>query len=72
MEELITIYTFANSFEAEIVKGKLNSEGIAAFLIDENTNYTIGPTIIEGVRLQVRQEDYQKAKDIIKKTLQEE
>ncbi|MBV7441824.1 DUF2007 domain-containing protein [Weeksellaceae bacterium TAE3-ERU29] len=69
--KLVTLYTFTNSFEAQVVKGKLESEGIQAFIIDENTNYTIGPTILEGARLQVEEKDFLQAKHILEKTLQE-
>lgn len=71
MSDFVTVYTFSNSFQAEVIKGRLESEGIKAFLIDENTGYTIGPTILDGVRLQVKQEDYLQAKHIVEKTLQE-
>ena len=69
--KLVTLYTFQNPFEVQVVKGRLEAEGIESFIIDENTNYTIGPTILEGARLQVKEEDYPKAKHILEKTLQE-
>ena len=69
--KLVTLYTFQNPFEIQVVKGRLEAEGIESFIMDENTNYTIGPTILEGARLQVKEEDYPKAKHILEKTLQE-
>lgn len=71
MSEFITIYTFDNYFQAEVVKGRLKVEGIESFLIDEHTNYSIGATITQGIRLQVYKKDYLKAKHIVEKTLQE-
>lgn len=70
MSNFVTLYTFQNPFEAQVVKGRLESEGIKAFIIDENINYTVGPMLLEGIRLQVERDDYIQAKHILEKTLQ--
>lgn len=69
--KLLTLATFNNPWTAEIVKAKLQEEGIIAYLIDNNVNYSFGPTILEGYRLQVDQNDFLKALNIYKNTLEE-
>lgn len=69
--KLVTLHTFQNPFEVQVVKGRLEAEGIKSFIIDENINYTFGPMTLEGIRLQVQREDYLQAKHILEKTLQE-
>lgn len=66
--KLIIIKIFDNAFEAHILKGKLESEGIESFLFDEYTvsvnpmfNQTIG-----GIKLKVKSEDYDDTLEIIK------
>lgn len=70
MSEFIILHNFFSSIEAEIFKSKLESEGIESAVLDENTTYSIGPTITTGFRLQVREENYPKAKEILEKFLQ--
>ena len=72
MSKFVTLHKFINPIEAEIVKGKLESEGIRAFILDQNLTYTIGPTILGGFRLQVERDDYLQAKQILEKSLQNE
>lgn len=69
--KLVTLATFNNPWTAEIVKAKLNEEGILAYLIDNHVNYSFGPTILEGYRLQVDQNDFLKSLNIYKNTLEE-
>ena len=69
--KLVTLATFNNPWSAEIVKSRLLEEGITAFLIDNNVNYSFGPTILEGYRLQVDQNQFLKALNIYKNTLEE-
>lgn len=64
----ITIATFQYSSEAQIIKGRLEADGIEVFLAD---NYTIDtdPLVsnaIGGVKLRVHAEDEAKAKEILK------
>lgn len=69
--KFVTLATFNNPWSAEIVKSRLLEEGIIAFLIDNNVNYSFGPTILEGYRLQVDQNQFLKALNIYKNTLEE-
>ncbi|MDD3652837.1 MAG: DUF2007 domain-containing protein [Desulfotomaculaceae bacterium] len=64
MDELVTIATFLNVTEANIVKGLLESEGIQVFLYDERAAINF-VNYIGGVRLVVKQSDEERAKTII-------
>ncbi len=64
---LVTIKTFDDSFSANILKNKLESEGIICFLFDENIvtlnplyNYAVG-----GVKLKVEKDSANQALLII-------
>jgi hypothetical protein len=64
----ITIATFQYSSEAQIIKGRLEADGIEVFMAD---NYTIDtdPLVsnaIGGVKLKVYAEDEAKAREILK------
>lgn len=72
MSKFITLHVFYNPMEAEIVKARLESEGIAAFILDQNLTYTVGPTILGGFRLQVTRENLIKAKQILENSLENE
>jgi len=68
MEEIFELIgTYQYSSEAIIFKGKLESEGIDAFLKDNNTvdANPLYSNAIGGVKLFVRQEDFDRAKDVI-------
>lgn len=65
--KLVTLKTFENSIEANLLRSKLESEGILCFLFDENMvslnplyNITLG-----GIKLKIREADAQKALQII-------
>jgi hypothetical protein len=65
-EKFFTIAAFEYAADVQIVKGKLESEGIAVFLRDENT-LNSDPMIsnaIGGVKLQVYARDKEKALEI--------
>lgn len=59
---------FNTVIEADIIKLLLESEGIESTVLDENLSYTIGSTFSQGIRLQVREEDYEKALKIYKES----
>lgn len=68
MKEFFTIASSTYPADIQILKGKLESEGIAVFLRDENTINT-DPLIsdaIGGVKLQVYESDKEKAIAIYK------
>lgn len=69
--KFVTLDTFNNLWTAEVVRSRLQEEGINAHLIDIHVNYSFGPTVLEGYRLQVEQSQYLKALNIYKNTLQE-
>lgn len=55
---------FTTVVEAELVKSLLAREGIHSDILDANLSYSLGPTLSQGIRLQVRKEDYEKALEI--------
>lgn len=69
--KFVTLETFSNLWTAEVVKNRLVEEGITAHIIDTHVNYSFGPTVLEGYRLQVEQNQYLKALNIYKNTLQD-
>ena len=75
----VTVATFDNYIEANIILGKLHNEGIEAFLRDEYT-VTIDPILtnaIGGIKLTVMEQDAEEARGLLaafaaeKKALQE-
>lgn len=69
--KFITLETFSNLWTAEVVKTRLIEEGIRAHIVNSNVNYSFGPTVLEGFRLQVEQDQFLKALNIYKNTLQD-
>jgi len=68
MEYIVTIATFYDPFRAQIFKTKLESEGVPCFLADGNLVPSISFFTDEGgVKLKVRQEDVEKAIEIIER-----
>jgi hypothetical protein len=61
---LITLKTFDNSIDANMLRCQLELEGIQSYLKDENT-ITTNPLYniaLGGIKLQVLEQDYTKAK----------
>lgn len=69
--KFVTLETFSNLWTAEVVKNRLLEEGIRAHIANANVNYSFGPTVLEGYRLQVEQDQFLKALNIYKNTLQD-
>lgn len=69
--KFVTLETFSNLWTAEVVKNRLIEEGIPAHILNANVNYSFGPTVLEGYRLQVEQDQFLKALNIYKNTLQD-
>lgn len=69
-DRFVTIAVFQYSSEALIIKGKLESEGVKVFLVDEYTVDTdpLVSNAIGGVKLQVYTDQLEHAKEIVKKT----
>src|SRR5262245_24906734 len=62
--ELVIVYTAANSVQAEIVKNALEAEGIPAFVENENQAGEVGLTGID-VRAEVAAKDAERARTFI-------
>jgi hypothetical protein len=63
----VTVATFTNAFNANVVKGRLDSEGIPAFIKDEHT-VTMNPFYngaLGGIKLQVSQENEGEARRLL-------
>tara|TARA_R110000850_G_scaffold78905_5_gene170373 strand:+ start:995 stop:1417 length:423 start_codon:yes stop_codon:yes gene_type:complete len=65
---LVTIYSFETSVEANLVRTKIESEGIPCFLINENfaNLMPLYNVATGGVKLQVNDYDAAEAVDILK------
>lgn len=70
MKKFITLHVFLNPFEAEVVRAKLQSQGINAVLLDQNLTYSQIPVTLGGIRLQVERDDVMRANQILAKSLQ--
>ncbi len=64
--DLVTVATCVSVVEAEIVKGRLEAEGIPAFVADE-AGGGVMPFIASssGVRVQVAREDEARAREVL-------
>lgn len=69
-DKLILIKTFNSPIDANIARGLLESNNIEGILFDENTVYAspIFTTAIGGVKLLVRESDYEAALKLFKET----
>ena len=67
-ETFVTVARFQYSSEAQIVKGRLEADGIEVFLRDNITIDTdpLVSNAIGGVKLKVRAEDEKEAKKILR------
>jgi len=66
-DDLVTIATFSHPTEAYLPKSRLEADGIPSFVADAdtiNTNWLYS-TAIGGAKLQVREEDAQRALEIL-------
>ena len=65
-DHIVTIATFYDPFKAQVLKTRLESEGIPCYLADGNLLPTAAFFSDEGgVKLKVRQEDIERVKAII-------
>ncbi|QNF32716.1 DUF2007 domain-containing protein [Adhaeribacter swui] len=65
--KLITIATFPDALKAQIMRGRLEAEGIPAFIADEHTitNQPFLYMAYGGVRLQVTEQDRDRALTVL-------
>jgi len=68
MENWETVLTFTYPYEAHLAQGFLESNGVESFLKDEMTVQvqSLISNAVGGVKLQVRIEDMDKARSILK------
>lgn len=63
---LITVAQFQQAEEAEVARELLDSSGIECYLKEDNPVQVFGPTNpVVGIKLQVRAEDEQAAREIL-------
>src|ERR1700761_5818859 len=67
MDTFVTVLTVQYPQQLWIIKGKLESEDIRCFVKDELTvqSYNLYSNAIGGVKLQVLQEDVERAREIL-------
>jgi hypothetical protein len=67
MDKLITVASTSHTYEAHLIKSKLESEGIPAFIKDEHvvTANWLYSLAVGGVKIQVAQRDVERAKEIL-------
>lgn len=65
--KLITIATFPDALKAQIMRGRLEAEGIPAYIADEHTitNQPFLYMAYGGVRLQVAEQDRNRAQAVL-------
>lgn len=65
--EVVTIKTFSNSVEANLVKARFESEGIYCNIINKSmdTAFKFDAITVDPIRLQIRGEDAEKAKVLL-------
>lgn len=71
MHNLVTIQTFDTYLPAQILKGRLESEGIPCHLKDEQsvTMYWFWSNALGGVKVQVFEADKERAEEVIRNTV---
>lgn len=66
MDQIVKIKTCANSFEAQLIKTRLESEGIPCIIADENIGALYGNAVSAfNPRILVRDEDEKRALEIL-------
>jgi hypothetical protein len=65
LESLVTVGLFPTPFEAGLARAHLEAEGIRAFIADENFIHLYGPLATDGVKLQVREDDAPRARQLL-------
>jgi len=65
--QLITVATFSQPMEAHVLKGRLEAEGITAYLLDENivSINILYSNAVGGVKVQVDEADVEAALKIV-------
>lgn len=71
-EELALLYRFFSAIEANLFAGLLRSEGMEAFIRDENINtiYPFSNLATGGIKIYVRHSDEEQARELLGRFLQ--
>ncbi len=69
MDQFKTLARFTTVIEAELVKLMLESKGIRSYILDGNLSFSLGATLSQGIRLQVKAEDFERASLIYQNSL---
>lgn len=66
-DKLVTLTSFDNAVDAHLLRSKLDSEGIPAFVFDENVVSLVPMTYISigGIKVKVRETDLAAAQEIM-------
>lgn len=68
MDALVTIGSYGDPMLAELVRGRLESEGIDASVVDDMAALSEGGTVVtQGVRVRVAREQAEEARRILAK-----
>ncbi len=65
LERFVTVATYVFPWEAQLAKARLESEGIQSVVADEITAGLYGANAIGGIRLRVREEDAERATELL-------
>jgi hypothetical protein len=63
-ETMKTLVTYGDPMEAQLLRARLEGSGIVAHVFDENTA-TLASYAIGGVRVEVADEDYERAMELL-------
>jgi len=64
-KSLKTVYVSTFIHEIHLARTKLESKGIRSFVVDEHLNSIIGTALIEGYKLNVATDDFERARTIL-------
>lgn len=66
MDTMVTIGSYGDLMLAELVRGRLESEGIDTFLVDDMAALSEGGTVVtQGVRVRVAQDQAEEARRLL-------
>lgn len=65
LEKLVTVGTFAASWEARLAQARLATEGIDAVVADENVGSLYGGGVVGGIKLRVREGEAARATELL-------
>lgn len=65
LEKLVTVGTFAASWEARLAQARLAAEGVEAVVTDEIVGTLYGGGVVGGIKLRVREEEAAHATELL-------